>query len=111
MPLTRDFKQTIRARVQREPQFRRALLREAVEAMLEDDVDTGKALLRDYINATDGFGTLEEKTNIPTKSLMRMLSPGGNPKATNLFQILGALQKQEGIHFHLAATRRIAERT
>ncbi|HUE21498.1 MAG TPA: hypothetical protein VMQ86_07450 [Bryobacteraceae bacterium] len=34
MPLTHDFKETIRARAQRDPDFRQALLRDAVELAL-----------------------------------------------------------------------------
>ena len=56
MPLTRDFKQTIRARIEKDPDFREELLREGVECLLSGDIDTGKAILRDYINGTIGFG-------------------------------------------------------
>jgi hypothetical protein len=52
MPLNRDFKETIRARVERDPKFRKELLREGVEAMLAGDVATAKTILRDYINAS-----------------------------------------------------------
>lgn len=55
MALTSDFKETILARARRDPAFRRALLREGVECMLSGDVETGKAVLRDFINATVGF--------------------------------------------------------
>jgi hypothetical protein len=55
MPLTRSFKETVQARVRRDPAFRPALLTEGVEALLAGDLDTGKAVLRDYINATIGF--------------------------------------------------------
>jgi hypothetical protein len=34
MAMTRDFRETIGERAQREPQFRRALLREAIELAL-----------------------------------------------------------------------------
>ena len=54
MILTRDFKETIRKRVEREPAFREALLTQGVECLLADDVDTGKAVLGDYINAPSG---------------------------------------------------------
>ena len=64
MPLTHDFKETIQARVRREPKFRQALLREAVESYLNGDLETGKAVLRDYVNATLGFQALEEQTEI-----------------------------------------------
>lgn len=105
MPLTHDFKETIRARARREPKFRRALLLEAVESYLNGDLETGKAVLRDYVNATLGFAALEEQTDIPAKSLMRMLGPKGSPSAANLSSILTALQKNEGVHFELSLRR------
>ena len=88
MTLTRDFKQTVRARVQADPAFRVAVLAEAVNELLGGDVATGKAILRDYINATVGFEGLAERTGKPSKSLMRMFSPTGNPAAANLFSVL-----------------------
>ena len=93
MALTRDFKETVQARASRDPAFRQALLQEAVAAMLEGDLATGKAILRDYINATIGFEALGRATGTPAKSLMRMLGPRGNPQASNLFAVLGHLQK------------------
>jgi DNA-binding phage protein len=105
MPLTHDFKETIRARAQREPKFRQALLREAVESYLTGDFETGKSVLRDYVNATIGFQALEEQTDIPVKSLMRMLGPKGSPSAANLSSILTVLQKTEGVHFELSLRR------
>jgi|SRR5450759_1572588 len=105
MPLTHDFKETIRARAQRDPDFRRALLREAVECILNGDLGTGKAVLRNYVNATAGFQDLERRTEIPAKSLMRMLGPKGSPSAANLTSILAALRKTEGVQFKLALKR------
>jgi DNA-binding phage protein len=105
MPLTHDFKETIRARAEKDPAFRQALLREGVECLINGDLATGKAVLRDYVNATSGFQKLEKRTRIPAKSLMRMLSPKGSPSAVNLLSILTALQKSERIHFELALRR------
>ncbi|HME56725.1 MAG TPA: hypothetical protein VKF63_00185 [Terracidiphilus sp.] len=98
MALTREFKETVRARVQRDPAFRKALLIEGVEAFLSGDVETGKAVLRDCINATVGFGEVAKAVKRSPKSLMRMLGPGGNPQAKNLFEILAFLQREEGVH-------------
>ena len=97
MPLTRDFNETVRARAQRDVAFRRALLREALDLMLAGDVETGKAVLRDYINATIGFNELGTVMDMSPKSLMRMFGPQGNPQANNLFEILAYLQKREGL--------------
>ena len=46
MPLTRDFRETVMARVKSEPAFRGELIVEATIAFLVDDMETGKALLR-----------------------------------------------------------------
>ena len=102
MPLTRDFKQTVQARIARDRAYRKELLREGVECLLTGDLDTGKALLRDYINATIGFEKLSDMTGTPSKSLMRMLGPKGNPQARNLFEIIRYLQRAEGLQFELS---------
>jgi DNA-binding phage protein len=106
MALTRDFKETIRARAQRDPEFRRELLREGVACLLEGDTATAKTILRDYINATLGFTELADATQIPSKSLMRMLGPSGNPRAQNLFEVVAILQRQEGVRFQIKAESR-----
>jgi len=105
MALTRDFKETIRARVKRDPGFRKALLREGLENFLSGDVETGKIILRDFINATVGFTKLSDVTRRSAKSLMRMLGPRGNPQARNLFEIVAFLQQAEGVRFEIRSTR------
>ena len=105
MPLTREFKQTVKARAERDSKFRGALLTEAIQEMLTGDAATGRAVLRDYINATIGFDRLARKTGTPAKSLMRMLSPKGNPRASNLFTILKRLQKDTGVHLEVGTER------
>jgi hypothetical protein len=103
MPLTRNFKDTVRTRARRDRQFREALLSEAADCFLAGDVDTGKSVLRDYVHATVGFEELGRATKKSPKSLLRMLGPKGNPQASNLFAILEYLQKKERIR--LAVTR------
>ena len=105
MPLTRSFKDTVQARAQRDPEFREALLQEAVECMLMGDVDTGKIVLRDYINATIGFTELAARTNKQPKSLMRMFGPSGNPRASNLFEVIDHIAQHERVHLRVTAAR------
>jgi hypothetical protein len=69
--------------------------------MLAGGVDTGKAILRDYIKATLGFEKLGAATGTPAKSLLCMLGRRGNPQARNLFGIIGYLQKQPGLELHV----------
>jgi DNA-binding phage protein len=103
MALTRDFKETFKARADRDPVFRVALMTEVVELFLAGDTETAKGVLRDYINATIGFAVLSEATGIPAKSLMRMVSPSGNPRAGNLFSVLSVLQQATGVQLEIRA--------
>ena len=92
MPLTRDFRETVQARADRDPDFRAGLYQEAVQAMLDGDLGTAKILLRDFINATVGFARLGRDIGVPEKSLMRMLGPTGNPRAENLIAVVATLK-------------------
>lgn len=107
MALTRSFKETIKARAERDPEFRMGLFREAIEAMLSDDLETGKVLLRDYVNATVGFESLAQDMQKDPKSLMRMLSAKGNPRADNLLAMVSKLKKREGVHLSVQPTREL----
>ncbi len=102
MPLTKNFKDTIKARAERDPEFRVGLFVEAIDALLNDDLETGKILLRDYVNATVGFETLAKEMDKNPKSLMRMLSDKGNPRADNLLAMVARLKRREGVSFSLA---------
>lgn len=105
MPLTRRFKETVQGRVRNDPAFREALLREGVQCLLAGDVDAGKLILRDYINATIGFETLGRAVDTPPKSLMRMFGPRGNPNARNLLAVIDHLQRASGIELKVEARR------
>lgn len=104
MALTRDFKETILARAKRDPEFRRGLLTEALDCFLEGEIEEGKLILRDYVNATVGFEELGKITDKTPKSLMRMLSASGNPRADNLFAIIHTLQTREGVRLSVQAS-------
>ena len=106
MALTRNFRETILARAERDAAFRAQMLREAVANLLNGDVDAGKGMLRDYINATLGFERLAEATGKPAKSLHRMLGSSGNPTLDSFVLILKALQKFEGIDLAVSTRRR-----
>ncbi len=102
MALTRSFKELVQKRVGEDPEFGAALLRESINTMLTGDIDTGKAILRDYIKATIGFEKLGEATGTQPKSLIRMFGPRGNPQARNLFSVIGYLQRRAGVELHVA---------
>jgi DNA-binding phage protein len=94
MALTRDFKQTVVERVQRDPKFARSLLDEAATLFLNGEPETARLILRDLVNATIGFEVLGQVTDRPAKSLHRMLSKQGNPSMDNLAAIFDALRQR-----------------
>ena len=55
MALTRDFKQSVVARLQRDPDFSRALLDEAAGLFLNGEPAAARLILRDLVNATVGL--------------------------------------------------------
>ncbi len=103
MPLTIEFKEVFKASIERDPNFGHEVLRGAVQCLLDNDLATGRALLRNYVNATIGFKQLAKSVGGQEKSLMRMLSVNGNPQAKNLFAIIDALQRLNGFQLEVRA--------
>lgn len=93
MALTRDFQETIAARVQTDPAFAQALLDEALALFFNNEPDTAKLILRDLVNATVGFESLAEDIHKPAKSLHRMLSKSGNPTMSTISAIFSAIKR------------------
>jgi DNA-binding phage protein len=82
MALTRDYKKTISERLERDPAFAKALLDEAATLFLSNEPETARLILQDLANAALGFEHFAKPTDMPSKSLHRMLSPRGNPAWT-----------------------------
>lgn len=106
MALTREFKDTVLRRAQEDPAFREGLLTEALDCFLAGELDVGKLLLRDYVNATVGFRELARRMDKKDTSIKRMLGPSGNPSAQNLFTMTRLLQQQEGVRLKVISERR-----
>lgn len=105
MPLTRDYKQTIIERTEKDPEFARALLNEAATLFFNGEPEIARVVLRDLVNATLGFEALAEQTNKTSKSLHRMLSARGNPTMDNLSGIFCAVQEWLGVHLQVSAVK------
>jgi hypothetical protein len=106
VPPTPDFRETVRARAERDPAFREALFQEAVQALLKGHIDGGGATLRAYIEATIGFERLSMVLGRTQKSLRRMLGQNGNPAAKDFLGVISALQEQTGAHIEVRAVTR-----
>lgn len=106
MALTRDFKQTVVERAQRDPEFAKAMLDEAAMLFLNGEPETARLILRDLVNATVGFEELALMTSKPSKSLHRMLSRAGNPSMDNLSAIFGAVRRRLKVGIEVRAVEK-----
>ena len=102
---TKPVSETFLERAKRDPDFRAALLAEAVQLMADNDLATAKKLIRDYVLASIGFTQLALEIDKKPESVMRMLSPQGNPTMKNMAALLASLQRHEGIALHVEVTR------
>ena len=105
MPVKKEFRETIIKRAETDSDFRRHMLTEAVSELLSGDLNTGKSILRDYVNATITFEGLAKKLNKSSKSIHRMLGPGGNPRAENILEIIKILQAHEHVTLQVKAKK------
>lgn len=96
MPST-PYKDSMKAMVARNPDIAAEMLEDAINALFAGNLDEGRLLLRQYVNATIGFGELAQRTGKTDKNLIRSLGPNGSPTAANLFQIIQACMKAEGV--------------
>ncbi len=93
MTLTRDYRETVVKRIQRDDLFALLTLKGALEAMLAREFDRSRSMLRDLVHAKLSFPTLAETMGKHPTSIYRMLGQGGNPRVENLLEIVGHLYK------------------
>src|SRR5213593_2988235 len=97
MALTRDYKETVIERIQRDPKFARALFAGAIEMLLEGESAEALSRLRDLVHAEITFRELARQTGLGEKTLHRMLNRNGNPTARNLGMIVRSIGEDLGI--------------
>ncbi|MCY4424181.1 MAG: hypothetical protein OXC06_14065 [Acidimicrobiaceae bacterium] len=105
MALTVDYKETVHARARRDPEFREALLNEGVECLLAGEVRVGRNVLRDCIIGGGGFEELGAMTGRSPESLMHMFGPEGDPRASELFDVIACLLRHEGLVLQVSTAR------
>ena len=97
MALTRDYKETVVARIKRDRKFARLFFAGAIEMLLEGETAEALSRLRDLVHAEITFKELARQTGLGEKTLHRMLNRGGNPTARNLGMIVRSIAEDLGI--------------
>ena len=94
MALTRNSRHTVIERIRQDPLFAHTLLNEAQTVFVQGEPALARLTLRDLVHGTIGFEALAAATQMPSKSLHRMLSARGNPRMDNLSLIFDVLRKE-----------------
>jgi DNA-binding phage protein len=105
MGFTRPVKETILKRAQWSRAARAALIDEALELIAENDVQTAKSLLRDYIVPAIGWEVVAKQLGKKPASIKRMLSAENNPSINSVTALLTSLKQQDGSQLPEQATR------
>jgi DNA-binding phage protein len=102
MALTKDYRETVLARIKRDPAFARALYAEALDALLTGETEEGLSMLKDLVHAEITFKALARQTGFDEKALHRALSRRGNPTARTLGRIVVAIREALGFVPHVS---------
>src|SRR3569833_3274652 len=97
MALTREYRETVLARIKRDPKFARALYAEAISSLLEGETDEGLSILRDLVHASITFKRLAQKTGFGVLVLFRLLCFCGFFSLCFLFVVTKTISDDLGI--------------
>ncbi|GAB6906018.1 conserved hypothetical protein [Desulfosarcina cetonica] len=97
MPLSREFKELVVARAENDPDFRKGLIVEAINMILDGEITAGKLMLRDYINAAGAMDDICKKLGKHKPAISRMLGPSGNPTLESIVPVIKACAERENI--------------
>lgn len=101
MPLTRPYEETIKERAQWDPVYRAMLLPDTIDLLLSDDVRVGKISLHHCIYSTIGYEKLGELMGKTPDDIKRMCHPDYDTSVNDLFEIIGHVQRHEGIRLEV----------
>ena len=97
MPLSKEFKELVVARAEKDPQFRRGLITQALSMILQGETTAGRLMIRDYINATGSMNDIATKLGKQKPAIVRMLGPSGNPTLESFIPVVKACADREQI--------------
>ncbi len=98
MPLSREFKELVVTRAEEDPEFRRGLIIEAINMILDGEITSGRMMLRDYINATGAMADICKALNKHKSAIARMLGPSGNPTLESIVPVIRACANREKVN-------------
>ena len=109
MALTVDVKEAIIARARSDSEFADGILEQSAECLLNGEVNVGKLILRDYIDAILGIEQLSRLTGMPPDDIEHMLEPDGSPETDDLLETINCIRQHKDTHIQHKDTHIKAE--
>ena len=103
MALTRDFRETVQARVRSDREFRRGLLSDAIEVSAGGRGGFGPRDSARLYQCDRGLSHAGREDRHPREDSSSDVRPQGQPTAANLFNIIACLQEYEGVRLQVVA--------
>jgi hypothetical protein len=103
MPTSRSFHENMIDRAKSDPDFRRSLLRESTDAILNGEFDVGYRLIRDYMMSVSYLGQVGADLGVEEEEVVGLFDPDSNVAGTQLVAVLLLMLQHEGMAL---ATRR-----
>lgn len=95
------FDDIVKESAQQDPVFRELLLPSTIDLFLGGEVQVGKISLRQTIYATIGYEKLGELMDKTPDDIKRMCHPDYDTSVNDLFEIIGHVQRHEGIRLEV----------
>lgn len=101
MPVARSFHKIVQARARRDAGFRRELLINAVEALIDDEHEVAYRLLDHYLS---GVTYLEELSNvllISSRNIRGLFNCEVNPGGVGMIAAINEMLRREGLELKI----------
>lgn len=110
MPTFRSFHNDIVGRARTDQDFRRSLLKEGVDALVNGEFDVGFRLVQDYLQAADYLPDLAKGHGIEESEIRDLFDPEKNPGGRELYDVMAGMLQHEGLRLvtrQLSASQRV----
>ena len=90
-----------REQAQADPEYRKMMLPDTIDILLGGEVEVGKILLHQCIYATIGYKKLGGLMGRTPDDVKRMCHPDYDTSVNELFEIIGHVQRHEGVRLEV----------
>lgn len=97
MALTKSFNSDVQERAKSDPTFRRTLLRQSIDAILNSEMEVGYRLIRDYAGSVTYLDQIATELGLADDGVAWLFDAEVNVGGAQLIAVINAMLKREGM--------------